>query len=822
MDRMKRTAILVRAAAALTFALALSSCGGSSGGTAGAAAAAPAAVAATTQAPSAAQSTAESATQDAQQRTCWGWEFGNPRVALCASSFSVSQAAGSVNLIVKRGGTATTAISVAYATQNGTAIAGTNYTAASGVLKWAENDWTPRTISVPIATAVAFSGNRSFAIVLSKPSTGVSIVYPGNATVTIAGAASATVGTLALTEADYLVGQGAGSATVTVTRADGDVGATSVSYTTVNGTAIAGTDFTSMSGTLQWASGDSAAKSFNVPVSNAAPFTGSRSFGVALSNATASAAMGSPQSATVTIAGDASAPVGSLVLAASGYTVAQNGGQLTVTVDRTGGSNGAVSVSYGTSNGTAVAGTDYTATSGALQWTDGDTSAKTFSIPVSNAAPFSGSKTFTVALSAPSAGAAIGNPGSATATISGDAVAPVGSLQLSASSYAIAQGAGSLAVTVTRTGGSSGAASVTYNTTGGSAVAGTDFTAASGTLSWASGDATSKTFSIPISNAAPFTGNKSFTISLSNAGAIGAALGSPSSAIATITGDAVAAVGSLQLSASSYGIGQAAGTLSVTVNRTGGSSGAVSVTYATANGTAVAGTDYTASSGTLSWASGDTASKSFSVAVSNATPFSGSKAFTVELASPTGGATLSSPSSAGVTITGSGAVQPAGSTLWVYYNGVFNWPGDWSSGATPNYQDTAGAPIEGPYDIGITSTLYGLWQPYVNGYCQTTLSLCFDTTPYQYLIFSIKPTVANQLIEVGFMSAGDTPDGPVIFATAYCSGGANPPIGQWESCKMPLSVFKLTDTTVLKFWIQDETGLSSNHWYIDNVGFTTN
>lgn len=815
---MKSTAILVRAAAALTFALALSSCGGSSAGTSGAAVAS---VAATPAASATAQS-AMDASEDAQQRGCRGWEFGTPRVAFCASGYSVSQAAGSVSVIVKRGGTATTAISVSYATADGTAIAGTNYTAASGVLKWAENDWTSRTVAVPISTALAFSGNKSFTLVLSTPSTGVSIVYPGGATVTIAGSATATVGTLALTEADYLVGQGAGTATITVTRADGDIGATSVSYATANGTAVAGTDFTATSGTLQWASGDSAAKSFNVPVSNTTPFTGSKSFGVALSNASASAAMGSPQNATVTIAGDASAPVGSLVLSASGYSVAQNGGQLNVTVDRTGGSNGAVSVSYGTSNGTAAAGTDYAATSGALQWADGDTSAKTFSIPVSNAAPFSGSKTFTIALSAPSAGAAIGNPGSATATISGDAALPVGSLQLSAASYAVNQGAGTLAVTVTRTGGSSGAASVTYNTSGGSAVAGTDFTAASGTLNWAAGDAASKSFSVAISNAVPFSGNKSFTISLSSGGATGAALGSPSSAIATIAGDAVAAVGSLQLSASSYGIGQAAGIVSVTVNRTGGSSGAVSVTYATANGTAVAGTDFTAGSGTLSWASGDAASKSFSVAISNATPFSGSKAFTVELSGATGGATLGSPSSAGVTIAGTQVNVPAG-TAWVYYNGVFSWGGDWSFAATPNYKDTSGVPIEGAYDIEVTNQQWGGWQPYVNSGCQANPTTeCFATAGYNYLIFSAKPTVANQTFLVDFLSSGDTTDGVGVQTAAYCSGGSNPAIGVWETCKIPLSAFKLTNPTILKFGLSDQTGLSSNHFYLDNVGFTTN
>ncbi len=351
-------------------------------------------------------------------------------------------------------------------------------------------------------------------------------------------------------------------------------------------------------------------------------------------------------------------------------------------------------------------------------------------------------------------------------------------------------------------------------------MSGTDYTNESGTLTWASGDATAQTISIPISNATAFSGNKSFTIALSAATG-GAAVGSPSSATVSIAGSAAAAVGSLQLSASGYSIAQSGGSLSVTVNRTGGSNGAISVAYATANGTAVAGTDYTAASGTLNWASGDASSKTFAVPVSNTTPFSGSKTLTVTLSSPAGGATLSTPSSATVTISGS-QTAPAGSTLWVYYNGIFNWGGDWSFAATPNYLDVTGAPITGLFDIVITSQQWGGWQPYVSGNCQSNISQCFDTTPYKYIIFSVKPTVANQVVNVGFMSSGDTPDGTALDTGSYCSGGSNPAVGQWESCKIPLSAFALTDTTILKFWISDQTGLSSNRWYLDNVGFSVN
>ena len=107
------------------------------------------------------------------------------------------------------------------------------------------------------------------------------------------------------------------------------------------------------------------------------------------------------------------------MLSSSSYTVSQGAGTLKVTVDRSGGSNGSISVYYATSDGSAVAGADYTATSGTLQWPSGNSSAKTVLIPISNVTPFAGDKTFTLTLSEASGGATLGSPSSATVTISG-------------------------------------------------------------------------------------------------------------------------------------------------------------------------------------------------------------------------------------------------------------------------------------------------------------------------------------------------------------------------------------------------------------------
>jgi hypothetical protein len=317
--------------------------------------------------------------------------------------------------------------------------------------------------------------------------------------------------------------------------------------------------------------------------------------------------------------------------------------------------------------------------------------------------------------------------------------------------------------------------------------------------------------------------------------------------------------------------------VTVTVNRTGGSSGAVSVGYATANGTAVSGTDFTAASGTLNWADGDAASKTMSVAISNATPFSGSKSFAVALSSPTGGATLATPSSATVTITGSSsgsggggggsggpaaptnflltnqaansetlswsassgaasykiyrngaayastsgttytdtaatnatvntfaapatiysytvsAVDASGNegpqatnlTYWAYHNGTFFWGGDYSN-VTANYKDTAGIPESGAYDIAIPSFVGNYYQPYSGGAASPEWAA--DIGAFKYMILDLKPTIANQKWRLNIISRlpqGDVyNNAPVTLPGNY---GPAPVVGVWGHYKVPLN-----------------------------------
>ena len=98
--------------------------------------------------------------------------------------------------------------------------------------------------------------------------------------------------------------------------------------------------------------------------------------------------------------------------------------------------------------------------------------------------------------------------------------------------------------------------------------------------------------------------------------------------------------GTLRFSQTSYSIGEAGGSANVTVQRVDGDDGAVSVQFAATAGTATAGADFTAVSGTLSWADNDDASKSFAVPViADGTP-EANETVQLALSSPSGGATI--------------------------------------------------------------------------------------------------------------------------------------------------------------------------------------
>jgi len=113
----------------------------------------------------------------------------------------------------------------------------------------------------------------------------------------------------------------------------------------------------------------------------------------------------------------------------------------------------------------------------------------------------------------------------------GSAPTGPGTVQLLATSFDATEGT-IVNIRVARSGGVDGIASVDYTTTDGDAVGGSDYTAASGTLTWRDGLSGNQTISIAITDDATAEPSESFTVTLSNVSV--ATLGGNSSATVNI------------------------------------------------------------------------------------------------------------------------------------------------------------------------------------------------------------------------------------------------------------------------------------------------
>ncbi|MDB6005462.1 MAG: hypothetical protein JWR15_2449, partial [Prosthecobacter sp.] len=206
-----------------------------------------------------------------------------------------------------------------------------------------------------------------------------------------------------------------------------------------------------------------------------------------------------------------------------------------------------------------------------------------------------------------------------------------------------AEAAGSIAVSITRTGGQEGSATVNYATSNGTATAGSDYTATTGTLSFAAGELV-KTFSIPITNDTTQESNETIQITLSSA-AGNTTLGTLATGSVTVLDDD--APTPVAISPATQTVTEAAALLTFTVSRsTLGNAGTIA--YATAFGTATSA-DFTAASGTLNFTATDL-SKTFTIAILDDSIFETSESFTVTLSTPTGGLSLGTPVTSTITL----------------------------------------------------------------------------------------------------------------------------------------------------------------------------
>ncbi len=354
--------------------------------------------------------------------------------------------------------------------------------------------------------------------------------------------------------------------------------------------------------------------------------------------------------------GSAPAQTGILGFSAETYSVGEADDTVTVTVSRTGGSEGVVSVLLmDTQEGTASRGLyswsrdhDYDRFEPIrLEWADGDSSDKSIDITIIDDTDYEGDETIELELGNMATVYGGANLGMTKATVTIVENDVPGKIQFSSSAYRVDENTGYVQIFVERIDGSS-PVSIDYTTSDGTASAGTDYTTASGTLNFASGT-DSKYFFVYVTNNGVVDGDRTVNLTLSNPQG-GLTLGDPIQAVLTIVDDDVNR-GTISFDQERYTISEDVGQLILTLNRTNGSVGNVSVNVSLQNGSALHGSDFSGRRNfTLTFADGEE-SASVTIPIMDDDAVESTEIFTIEIDDPQGGATLGTITRAEVVIT---------------------------------------------------------------------------------------------------------------------------------------------------------------------------
>jgi hypothetical protein len=314
----------------------------------------------------------------------------------------ISEAADWVVLTVQRGEDSDLgAFTVDYTSFEGSATSGLDFDEASGTLVFGVGE-TMKSIEMRILNDGLAEPAEYFRVRLENAPEGVLLGAHTEATVWIIDNDTG----ISFTQPDYGFTESAGHASLTVQRGnDVFLGEFSVDYTTVEGSAVAGADFTSTSGTLIFAEGEQL-KTIDVPILNDGLTEGWESFSLRLTNPTGGMLLGYPDTAQIMIEDNDPG----VRFAEWSRWAAEGGGPVVLTILR---GNDIMldpfSVSYHSINGSASAGLDYEAVSGTVQFGQGDL-ARTISVPILNDGLREGEETFRVVLSDPIGGLALGEP----------------------------------------------------------------------------------------------------------------------------------------------------------------------------------------------------------------------------------------------------------------------------------------------------------------------------------------------------------------------------------------------------------------------------
>jgi len=290
-------------------------------------------------------------------------------IEITTTRYSVDEDAGEAVGKVGRSDDVDTAVSVRYSTADGTAAAGVDYVAVSGLLEFEAGE-TEQQIRIPLINDGEIETAESFTLTLSEPGPGAVVGTRFELAVRINDNDTG----FRLEYAAYQAQEDEGSVLVAILRGNDGATACSVDYSTTDVKANGGSDYSAQSGTLVFAPEDGMLF-VTIPVLNDGTKESSETFTLTLSNPSEGAAISSQgNTTTVTIIdNDTGAHWVMPDPWSGGYWVAEEEGAVTLRAHR--GRDGDLApctIDYATVGGTAVGGEDFVASSGTISFAEGE------------------------------------------------------------------------------------------------------------------------------------------------------------------------------------------------------------------------------------------------------------------------------------------------------------------------------------------------------------------------------------------------------------------------------------------------------------------
>jgi chitinase len=276
-------------------------------------------------------------------------------------------------------------------------------------------------------------------------------------------------------------------------------------------------------------------------------------------------------------------------------TLLEGGGFAVFDIELSAASASKVTVDYATADGTALAGLDFGAVSGSLTFAAGETR-KQVLVSLLDDRIVEADETFTLTL-ANVRGATLGDETGAASILDDDAV------RIAISDATMAEGKSgrtTMSFTVSLSKAATTGVTVDFATADGSATAGLDYTARLGKLTFAAGE-TQKTVAVSVLSDSLVEGEETILLRLANAANAIIADGEGHGVIVDTPPPRITISDATVVEGNSSRV-----SLQYTVSLSEAATSRVTVGFSTADGTATAGVDYTARTGTVTFAAGET------------------------------------------------------------------------------------------------------------------------------------------------------------------------------------------------------------------------